>query len=752
MSTRSPIAHSRLVQAFPALKRLGLARTSGRVPVVRQLTDAECGPACLAMILAFYGKAVRIDDLRASLGGGREGTTALSLLNVAREYGLRGRGVRVEVDDLKYLPPGCILHWDFSHFVVLERVGGRGVEIIDPAFGRRSVTIAELRRSFTGAALVLEPGETFQPIAAPRKSAWRYLQEVLRESGLWARISVISVLLQFFALALPILTGALVDRVVPKNDYGLLVVLGGALAAFIVFHFLGSLIRAHLLLHVRTLVDARMTLGFVEHLAALPYAFFQQRSAGDLMMRLNSNASVREIITAGVLSALLDGGFVTLYLLILFAISVPIAMVALTLGGLQAAVVLLTWRRQREFMSANLQTQAAAQGYQFEMLTGMETLKAMGVEQSAVDRWSDLFVDVLNVSIARGQLGALIEATTNALRLGSPLILLGFGGLKVLNGELSLGTMLAVSAVAEGFLTPLSTLVTTASQFQLLGSYVERLDDVLEAPPEQDGSKVRQPERLRGQIRLEHVDFRYGTVGPLALRDVSLDIQPGQHVAIVGRSGAGKSTLARLLVGLYAPVSGRVLYDGTDLAELDLRSVRRQFGVMMQQPYLFGGSVRSNIALGNPSIGMDAVVEAATLAHIHDEIVRMPLGYDTLLASGGASLSGGQRQRLALARVLARRPSILVLDEATNALDAVTEAHVNHELRALRCTTIVVAHRLSTVAAADLILVLDNGELVEQGTHRDLLARDGVYAHLVHAQVDGSNLGCSGARTVGIAC
>jgi ATP-binding cassette, subfamily B, bacterial len=752
MSIRKTPAGAGLVDAFPALKRLGRTRAPGRIPVVRQLAEAECGAACLAMVLAFFGKTVRLDDLRASLGAGREGTTALSMLNVARQHGLRGRGVRVEIEDLKYLQPGCILHWDFSHFVVLERVGGRGVQIIDPAYGRRAVTMSELQRSLTGVVLVFEPGETFEPLAAPRKSAWRYLQDVLRESGLWARISVMSVLLQCFALALPILTGALVDRVVPRNDYGLLTVLGGAVAAFIVFHFLGSLIRAHLLLHVRTLVDARMTLGFVEHLAALPYGFFQQRSAGDLMMRLNSNANVREIITAGVLSGLLDGGFVTLYLLILFAISAPIAIVALTLGALQVAVVLVTWRRQREFMSANLQTQAAAQGYQFEMLSGMETLKAMGVEQAAVDRWSNLFVDVLNVSIGRGQLGAVIEATTSALRLGSPLLILGFGGLKVLNGDLTLGTMLAIAAVAEGFLSPLATLVMTASQFQLLGSYLERLDDVLDAAPERDGSKARHADRLRGQVRLERVCFRYGALGPLALRDVSLDIQPGQHVAIVGRSGAGKSTLARLLVGLYAPESGRLLYDGTDLAELDLRSVRRQFGVMMQQPYLFGGSVRSNIALGEPSMAMEAVIEAATLAHIHDDIVRMPLGYDTLLASGGASLSGGQRQRLALARVLARRPSILVLDEATNALDAVTETQVHQELRAMRCTTIVVAHRLSTVAAADLILVLENGDLVEQGTHRELLARDGVYANLVRTQIDGSTVRDGEGSRAGAAC
>jgi ABC-type bacteriocin/lantibiotic exporter with double-glycine peptidase domain len=705
------------------------------------MAETDCGAACLAMVLAFYGKAVRLDELRNALGGWRDGTSALSLLTVARTHGLRGRGVRVEVESLSYLPAGCILHWGFNHFVVLERVRRDQVRIIDPAHGRRSVTTAELRRLFTGVVLVLEPGDTFERRCATHASVWRHVGEVLRGSRLWIRISVVSVLLQLFALALPILTGAVVDRVVPRNDRSLLVVLGGGLAAFIGFHFLGTLIRAHLLLRVRTLVDARMTLGFVEHLATLPYGFFQLRSAGDLMMRLNSNATVREIITAGVLSGLLDGGFVMLYVAILFVLSAPLAMVAVTLGVLQIALVALTWRRQRELMSENLQRQAAAQSYQFEMLNGMETLKAMGVEQTAVDRWSDLFVDVLNVSIAKGHLDALVEAATGALRLGSPLILLGFGALLVLNGDLTLGTMLAIGAVADGFLAPLGTLVTTTSQFQLLGGYVDRLDDVLDTAPEQHAAGLRRAETLRGEITVQSVSFRYGVAGAYALRSVSVDIRAGQHVAIVGHSGAGKSTLARLLVGLHAPESGRLLFDGADLSELDRRSVRRQVGVMMQQPYLFAGSIRSNIAFGNPSMTLDAVIEAAQRAHIHDEIARMPLGYETLLAPGGVSLSGGQRQRLALARVLASKPPIVVLDEATNALDAVSERAVHDELRALRCTTIVVAHRLSTVVAADLILVLDGGVLVEQGTHRELLQMRGVYASLVQAQVEGSPSG-----------
>jgi ABC-type bacteriocin/lantibiotic exporter with double-glycine peptidase domain len=295
--------------------------------------------------------------------------------------------------------------------------------------------------------------------------------------------------------------------------------------------------------------------------------------------------------------------------------------------------------------------------------------------------------------------------------------------------------MLALNAVALGFLGPLGDMVSTMMQLQLLGSYLDRIHDVMDAPPEQPAGKARRAPKLTGHISLEKVSFRYGPHAPLVVRDVSVEIHPGQSVAIVGRSGAGKSTLANLLLGMYQPSAGRILYDGMDLSELDLRSVRQQLGIVLQNPALFSASIRSNITLADSSLPLEAVVEAARLAQIHEEVLAMPMGYESLLLDRGTSLSGGQRQRLALARALVRKPAILLLDEATSSLDAITESKVHHALASLECTRIAIAHRLSTVAGADLILTLEDGALVEAGTHQQLLARGGIYATLVAAQL-----------------
>jgi ATP-binding cassette, subfamily B, bacterial len=698
------------------------------------LTQLECGVASLAMVLAYHGRHVRMEELREQIGVNRDGANAYTILAAARQQGLRARGLKIEVEDLVHLEPGTILHWEFNHFLVFERLEREHVYLVDPASGRRRVSLPQFRQAFTGVALAFEPAESFARSPKRSKPIARQLAAVFG-GGQLGRVVALSLAVQLFALAAPIVTGAVVDSVVPRGDRQLLSVLALALAAIVGFHFVAALTRATLFLHLRTRLDASMSMAFLEHLFALPFVFFEQRSAGDLLMRLNSNGTIRELLTSSVLSVLLDGGVAALYLLALFILDPALGGLALGLALLQVAVYALSRNRQRELMAEDLRAQAKARGYEVEMINGVETLKAQGSESNAIQHWANLFVETLNTSLARGRLVALVDSGLSSLRLCAPIAVLLLGAERVLHGELSLGSMLALNALSVGFLLPLSALVGTASQLQILGTYLDRLDDVFDAAPEVEIEGATEIKALSGTIRLEDVSFRYGERSPYVVRDVSVDIRAGQFVAIVGPSGSGKSTLASLLVALYRPSAGRILYDGRDLCALDPRSVRRRLGIVVQKAHLFAGSVRSNIALADPALPIEAIMAAAQTAKIHDEVMSMPMQYETLIRDGGAALSGGQRQRLALARALVHKPSIVLLDEATSSLDAVTEAQVQTALDELNCTRVVIAHRLSTVARADLILVMKDGRIVERGTHAELVALRGAYHALVNAQL-----------------
>ena len=726
-----------LMDRFPALAKIGEMLPQERIPFIPQTTPTDCGAACLAMILAFHGRDARTDDIRELLGSGRDGANALALVDAASAYGLRARGVRIEPEDLKEIDEPIVLHWRMRHFVVFDKVMTDGVRIIDPGVGPRIVSWAEIDRAFTGVAVVFETTDKFSRGTDGAKGAlMAHLRRLATKTPVFSRVVVASILLQLFALVLPLVNGRIVDRVLPRNDAHLLGVLAAGVVVTSIFSFTASLTRSMLLVDLRTRLDVKMTMGFLDHLLRLPYAFFQKRQAGDLMMRVNSNATIREILTTGVLSGLIDTALVLLYLAMLLALSPKLAGVAVVLVALQSIVFLCMRTRQRELTAGTLSKQAESESWLVELLAGIETLKATGYEHRASQRWASLYVDVMNLTIKRASLGGIIDSIMSTLRTTTPFVLLLVGTMDVMNGEMSLGQMLAANAFAVCFIGPVTSLVGTLSQLQVVRTYLARIEDVLASRPEQEPGAGRMPPVLTGRIAVDHVSFRYGNKSPLVVRDVSLQIAPGEMFGVVGRSGCGKSTLASLLVGLAPPTNGSIFLDGLRLQDLDLGAVRRQIGVVIQKPYIFGTTVRANIAMFDADVTQEQIERAAKLSCMHDEIMKMPLGYDTPLTAGGASLSGGQRQRIALARALLRQPKLLVLDEATSALDTITEAQVMKNIRSTGATLVVVAHRLSTVKEADYIVVMDNAEMVEGGTHDALIAMKGLYADLAGANGD----------------
>jgi ATP-binding cassette subfamily B protein len=708
-----------------------------RVTPLMQMSEVECGAACLAMMLQYYGRKTSVAEISDRYGVGRDGLSALSITTAARQSGLRVRAISLRENDFRFVQLPAIVHWEFNHFLIVERWTPKSVEVVDPAVGRHTISGEEFNRGFTGIVLMMEPGAQFERKSTRnRVNLWSYARAYIqRAPQILFQVLIVTLLLQLLGLGLPLLTAIVVDQIIPSGTTSLLTILGIGMIFILLAELIIQVLRTLLLIYLQNRVDTYMVPSFMEHLLQLPLKYFQQRSSGDMLTRISSNLTIREIVGTQFISAILDGGTVILYLIILLQQNIQFGLVALGIGLVQALLLFVSRRQMLQLSNRELETIGREQGYTAEMLNGVTTIKAMGFEQRAFQQWANFFSKQLNATLSRTYLSSLISTAMTTMSTLSPILLLWIGAIQVLHGQMQVGTMIALSTLATAFLTPLASLVSSGTEIQIVNSHLARIADVLDAEPEQEIQDSELVQHLHGQIRMERVSFRYDAQTPNVLEDISLNIEPGQKIAIVGQTGSGKSTLGKLMLGLYQPSEGEIFFDGTPLQKLNYQSLRAHCGVVMQDSSIFSGSIKQNITFQDSEIGLKRVEQAARLAALHEDISEMPMGYETFVGEGGNSLSGGQRQRLALARALAHAPSILLLDEATSALDVVTERQVEQNLRQLGCTQIIIAHRLSTIRQADLILVLDQGHIIERGTHQELLEQDGYYAYLIRNQL-----------------
>jgi len=713
-----------------------------RVPLVLQTTLTDCAPACLAMILAAHGRPASLEQLREELGAGRDGVPAIAVRDSAARRGVLCRTLRVEASKLHNVPTPFIAHWEGNHFVVVDRVDAREVVLADPALGRRRFTRQRFSEGYSGVVQVFvdaSPTGTAPTAAVKPIPAWRRILApiVRRHRGALAVLAITAALLLLAGLITPALTSAIVGRLAGGADHPGLDVATVGVAGIVLTAAVGglSLLRGLAAATIQEGVGRDLTGSLVTRLLAAPLLFFEHRGRGDIVSRVFSTEAIRDAVATHLVAAVLDSLAAIGYLAVVLFLDPTLGLVTAALAALQLLVLGTLAVRLRRLRREELQAEAKCHSWLMEAVAGIAWLKAAGAESDVHRRWIELHEERLAGLRRTARLGAVADAVAATVRTVGPLVVLLVAAASVARASAeqdgaTVGTAVGLAALATAALLPFSSLAGHLRSFQELGSVVSHLGDLITAPTEQVEPRPPAPV-LAGEIQGRHLSFRHHDRAPWVVHDVDIAVRRGAKIAIIGPSGSGKSTLARLLVGLYPPTAGEVLLDGKRLEGLNLAAVRRQIGVVLQEPFLVTGSLRENIALRRPNAALEDVIKAARLADVHDAITQMPSGYNTLVTEGGVGLSGGQRQRIALARALLDHPTVLVLDEATSHLDAPTEARIEANMRHLGVTRIVVAHRLSTIRDADQILVMNDGRIVEQGTHESLVDQGGHYAELL---------------------
>lgn len=680
-----------------------------RVPMIHQTESSECGLASLAMVCGHYGKNIDLISLRQLFNLSARGATLAGVKGIASQLGMATRALSLDLDEISALKMPCILHWDFNHFVVLVSIRRNHVVIHDPARGRRTVSQTEMSQHFTGVALEVWPGSEFTAETVKSRVSLRTLiGGVYGIKGTLTKIFCLAVVVETINLVMPVGTQLVMDHAIPAGDRGLLTLICIALMFFILLRTAVSMVRTWSSIVMATLINVQWKSGLFNHLLRLPLGYFERRKLGDIQSRFSSLDTLRETFTTSIVGAIMDSIMVFGLLIMLLLYGGGLTWVVLGFTTTYVLIRLLSYNYYRQLSEEALVRRARTSSYFMETLYGISTVKVQGMSERRGIHWLNLEVDAINTGIKVTKMDLFFGGVNTFIAACDQVVILWFGTSLVIDNQMTIGMFVAFSAFRGQFSDRVASLTNFLLQLRMMSLHNERVADIALHAREDKKSEVLIETDMRPvSLETRDLSYCYDSQSAPIFSDLAMYIKPGESVAITGSSGVGKTTLMKVLCGLFEPDSGKIMVDGTDIRQLGVNNYQKMVGCVMQDDKLFSGSIRENICGFVDSVDDAWMTECAKVSYIHEIIMKMPMGYETLIGELGEGLSGGQKQRIFIARALYRKPGILFMDEATSALDSESEKVVNHAIRSLNITRIIIAHRASTIESVDRVIYLD---------------------------------------------